>query len=148
LQILKANPKRLAFFVPCFMKWIIANSFNDYFKANIALTKLQNEGIEAMLKDENTVTIDPMLGNAIGGIKLMVKETDVEEVVSIFKKWKEESNELAKCPKCKSSNLEWITKQTPQNFLFAIFSAITANYALADTHYKCNDCNHKFDATY
>jgi uncharacterized protein with PIN domain len=129
------------------MKLIIANSFNDYFKANIALTKLQSEGIEAMLKDENTVTIDPMLGNAIGGIKLMVKEEDIEKVLAIFKRWKEEANEVSKCPKCNSSDLEWITKQTPQNILMAIVSALTASYALADTHYQCNNCKHKFDAT-
>jgi Putative prokaryotic signal transducing protein len=66
------------------MKWIIANSYNDYFKANIALTKLQTEGIETMLKDENTVTLDPMLGNAIGGIKLMIKEEDIEKVLAIL----------------------------------------------------------------
>jgi DNA-directed RNA polymerase subunit M/transcription elongation factor TFIIS len=130
------------------MKWIIANSYNDYFKANIALTKLQNEGIETMLKDENTVTIDPMLGNAIGGIKLMIKETDADAVFTIFKKWKEEANEITKCPKCKSSQIEWVTKQVPQNFFMAIFSALTLGYALSDTHYKCNNCKHKFDATF
>ncbi len=32
----------------------------------------EEEGINCWLKDENTVTIDPILTNAIGGIKLMV----------------------------------------------------------------------------
>ena len=30
------------------------------------------DGIRCWLKDENTVTIDPILTNAIGGIKVMV----------------------------------------------------------------------------
>ena len=32
------------------------------------LTRLQSEGVECYLEDENTVTIDPMLSGAIGGI--------------------------------------------------------------------------------
>jgi DNA-directed RNA polymerase subunit M/transcription elongation factor TFIIS len=127
------------------MKWIVAQSYNDYFKANIALTKLQNEGIDALLKDENTVTIDPMLGNAIGGIKLMILEKDTDEVIAIFKSWDEEAKALAKCPKCGNNDLDLVTTQTPENFIMAIFTAITANYALADTHFKCNRCKHKFN---
>jgi hypothetical protein len=127
------------------MKWIIANSYNDYFKANIALTKLQNEGIEAMLKDENSVTLNPILGNAIGGIKLMIQEKDAIQVKEIFQSWIEAGRELSKCPKCFSSDLDLITKQTPSNFFMAIASALFANYALADTHYKCQKCGHQFD---
>ncbi len=127
------------------MKWIVAKSYNDYFKANIALTKLQNEGIETFLKDENTVSIDPMLGNAIGGIKLMILEADTDKVIEIFKTWEEEAKALAKCPKCGSSNLDLVTRQTPENFVMAFFTTITASYALADTHYQCNACKHKFD---
>ncbi len=130
------------------MKWIKANSYNDYFKANIALTKLQNEGIEAMLADENSVTINPMLGNVIGGIKLMIKEEDIELVNTIFQRWKEEANEVSKCPNCKSSDLELVTKQTSQNIFLAIVSAVTINYALADTHYQCNNCKKKFNSTF
>jgi DNA-directed RNA polymerase subunit RPC12/RpoP len=127
------------------MKWIVANSYNDYFKANIALTKLQNEGIEAMLKDENTVTIDPMLGNAVGGIKLMILEADTDKVIEIFKNWNEEAKAQSQCPKCGSNDLDFVTRKTTENFIMAIFTAITANYALADTHYQCKKCKHKFD---
>ena len=58
------------------MKLVTLRSFDNYFTANITLTKLHADGIECYLKDENTVTIDPMLSNAIGGIKLVVKNED------------------------------------------------------------------------
>ncbi len=40
--------------------------------------KFQSEGIEYFLKDQKTVAIDPLVSNAIGGIKLQVKAEDEE----------------------------------------------------------------------
>ncbi|MEM9024159.1 MAG: hypothetical protein AAGB22_10480, partial [Bacteroidota bacterium] len=47
--------------------------------------RLDDAGIAYHLKDEHTVAIDPMISNAIGGIKLMVAEQDVPEVVALLK---------------------------------------------------------------
>ena len=59
------------------------------FEANIILGRMQNEGINCWLKDENTATITPFLSNAIGGIKLMVTESQAErasELLTLFNK--------------------------------------------------------------
>ena len=56
------------------MDLVILKTFDSYFLANITLTKLHAAGIECYLQDEFTVTIDPILSNAIGGIKLVVKK--------------------------------------------------------------------------
>ena len=37
--------------------------------------KLESEGIEVFLQDENTINTDPLLSNAIGGVKLLVRKT-------------------------------------------------------------------------
>ncbi len=58
------------------MNMVTLRTFDNYFLANITLTRLQNAGINCFLKDEHTVTMDPILSNAIGGIKLVVKEED------------------------------------------------------------------------
>ena len=54
------------------MEFILLNSYGNYVEAHIAKGVLEEEGIVCWLKDENTVTIDPILTNAVGGIKLMV----------------------------------------------------------------------------
>ena len=61
----------------------IVKTFDNYFNANIILTKLQAAGIECYLQDEFTVTIDPILSNAIGGIKLVVKKEDGAETLRL-----------------------------------------------------------------
>ncbi len=66
------------------MKFLLLCSFDNYIPAHIALGKLQEEYINCYLQDENSVTIDPFLSNAIGGIKLMVVETQIERAREIL----------------------------------------------------------------
>ncbi|HEV7781971.1 MAG TPA: hypothetical protein VGO58_11940 [Chitinophagaceae bacterium] len=56
------------------MRSVVLNSYSNYIEAHIAKGTLEEEGISSWLKDENTLTIDPILTNAVGGIKLMVIE--------------------------------------------------------------------------
>jgi hypothetical protein len=46
---------------------------------------LESEGIEVFLKDENTVQAYNFLSNAVGGVKLQVRESDVFEAIQIMK---------------------------------------------------------------
>ena len=46
---------------------------------------LEAEGIYCFLKDENSVIMMPYLADAIGGVKLQVREEDVVQAVEILK---------------------------------------------------------------
>jgi hypothetical protein len=59
-------------------------SFDNYISAHIALGKLQERYINCHLLDEHTVTIDPILTYAIGGIKLMVVRSQAERAIEIL----------------------------------------------------------------
>lgn len=39
--------------------------------------KLESEGIEVFLQNENTINTDPLLSTALGGVKLFVNSEDV-----------------------------------------------------------------------
>lgn len=58
------------------MEFIPIKTFDNYIPANLLLSKMLDQDIHCYLKDEFTVTIDPILANAIGGIKLCVADTD------------------------------------------------------------------------
>ena len=47
--------------------------------------RLESEGITCFVKDELTVQVNPFYSNAIGGVKLQVLESDLEQVVEILK---------------------------------------------------------------
>ena len=71
------------------MKFVLLCSFDNYIPAHIALGRLKDEFINCYLQDEYSVTIDPFLSNAIGGIKLMVVETQLERAAEILNSLKE-----------------------------------------------------------
>jgi hypothetical protein len=66
------------------MEFVILQTFDNYISAHIALGRLKEEYINCHLQDEYSVTIDPFLSNAIGGIKLMVVEIQAERAMSIL----------------------------------------------------------------
>jgi hypothetical protein len=66
------------------MKFVLLCSFDNYIPAHIAFGRLKEEFINCYLQDEYSVTIDPFLSNAIGGIKLMVAETQIDRAREIL----------------------------------------------------------------
>lgn len=123
------------------MDLVTIRTFDNYFLANITLTKLHSAGVECYLKDEYTVTIDPILSNAIGGIKLVVKKEDEATTIQLLKEYDAEYMKSASCPKCGSNNFTYITKPGATNYLTAIFTWIFSSYAVApDYVYQCGQC--------
>jgi hypothetical protein len=59
-------------------------SFDNYITANITLGMLQEAGINCHLKDEYTITIDPLLSPMLGGIKIMVFEPQAQRAVELL----------------------------------------------------------------
>jgi hypothetical protein len=66
------------------MNFIILRSYDNYIPAHIAMGRLKEEFINCFLQDEYTVTIDPLLSNAVGGIKLMVADSQAERADKIL----------------------------------------------------------------
>lgn len=129
------------------MKFIPIQSYNNYIDANIIMGRLEQEGIHCWLKDENTVTIDPILTNAVGGIKLMVPEIQLERAFELLKQFRSEIEATLKCPRCGSANVEFVT--TPRkasNWFGVIIGFLFTSFALSgDKVYHCFDCGQEFD---
>lgn len=47
--------------------------------------KLESEGIDCFVQDELTAQVNPLYSNAIGGVKLKVRESDAERAIEILK---------------------------------------------------------------
>lgn len=126
------------------MELVTVKTFDNYFSANITLTKLHAEGVECYLKDEYTVTIDPILTNAVGGIKLVVKKEDEEMVRQLLAEYDKEYMKAATCPLCGSHSFVYITRAGATNFLTAIFTWLFSSYAVAPEYvYHCEKCGYE-----
>ncbi len=121
-------------------------TFDSYITANIWLGKLQDAGIRCYLKDEYTVTIDPILSNAIGGIKLCVDIEQLEQAKELILAFEHQSRIKLQCPKCKSLNVEYISKPGAKNWIGAVASWLLGNYAVsAKQVYHCFNCGEEFE---
>lgn len=74
------------------MAFVCIRRYDTYVPAHIALGKLLLAGINAHLQDEHTVTIDPLLNLAVGGIKLFVLNEEVEIAEKILNENPETEN--------------------------------------------------------
>ena len=126
------------------MDIVVVKSFDNYFTANIYLAKLQGSGIECYLKDEYTVTIDPLLTNAIGGIKLVVKREDAEKALQLIQQSDEEYLRSIKCPRCGASDFTYVAKPNVGNIITRVLAWMFASKAIApDYVYKCGNCGYE-----
>jgi DNA-directed RNA polymerase subunit RPC12/RpoP len=126
------------------MEVVTIRTFDNYFLANILLTKLRDAGIECYLKDEYTVTIDPLLSNAIGGIKLIVRKQDENESRKLLQIFDNDYKNKVTCPRCGSHDMLLVPKQSTKNFVTALASWLFSAYAVsAENVYKCSDCGYE-----
>jgi len=128
------------------MKFVPILYFDNYVPAHIAMGRLKEEGIECWLKDENLVTIDPILTNAVGGIKLMVDEENAKQAFELLSDLKSEYHAKSPCPQCGSTNIELVsTPRKAVNLVSVLVGFFFTNYAITKTDvFHCFNCGHEY----
>jgi DNA-directed RNA polymerase subunit RPC12/RpoP len=129
------------------MDFVPVAVYYNYIDANIVLGRLQEDGIDCWLKDDNIVTIDPILTNAVGGIKLMVPAGDAMKALQILRDINKEIKAKLSCPKCSSHNVEYVsTPRKVSNWISVLTFGLFASYAPAvQKVYHCFDCGNEFE---
>lgn len=128
------------------MEFVLLNTYSNYVEAHIAKGVLEEQEITCWLKDENTVTIDPILTNAVGGIKLMVEKGKATQAREILLQLRNEQKATLSCPQCGSHNVELVsTPRKISNWLSTVVSFFTIKAAIpVDKVNHCFDCGHEF----
>ena len=66
-------------------KFITVLTFTFPYEVAIVRGRLESEGITCFVQDELTAQVHPFYSNAIGGVKLQVKENDLKPAIEILK---------------------------------------------------------------
>jgi hypothetical protein len=107
-------------------------------EAQVTKTKLDAEGLQTMLMDEKTIDSDPLISQAIGGVKLLVHNDDLKEARRIYNRIRtyatDENDQLFVCPNC-SSNKVLIAPLQRKNVFYMLFPFFEK------TRKQCNVCN-------
>ena len=106
-------------------------------EAHVTKSKLDSEGFKTMLMDEKTIDSDPLISNAIGGVKLLVHQNDFEKALKIYNEirtyQKDKNGNDIFCPNCKSSKV-LIAPIQRKNVFYMLFPFFEK------TRHICNDC--------
>ena len=124
----------------------VVGIFSQPTEAYLARVRLASEGIESSLIDENIVTVNPLYANAVGGVKLVVREEDAQAARQIIETLESESRSryqtnLLQCPNCKSED---VGKNTVGGTAIILLTILTLGLAwlLFYRRHKCNSCGH------
>lgn len=128
------------------MEYVQLRSFDNYIEANIVLNMLRHENINCYLKDENIITIDPLLSPALGGMKLMVHHTHAERAWDLMDKAEKQYLKDIPCPVCKAHALKVIsvTKQHKCKLSALINMLLKGQPVEVRKMYQCSACGYDF----
>lgn len=127
----------------------IAN-FQYSSEAQIIKGRLEAEGIDVFLQDHLTIDTDPLISNAIGGVKLKVLTKDKKKALSIIEEISkyalDEKGDAILCSNCNSSNVALYSTIKDFKSLMAFLIGFLFGSLPFHTRYKyrCEDCNTEF----
>ena len=120
-------------------------------EAQIIKGRLEAEGIQVFLTDNLTIDTDPLVSNAIGGVKLKVLSRQAMEAQYILEKINkysldDEGNTIY-CPNCNGSQIQlFSTIKDIKSFFSFVFGVLIGTLPLYAKHkYRCDNCNIEFD---
>jgi len=120
-------------------------------EAQIIKGRLEADGIQVYLSDNLTIDTDPLISNAIGGVKLKVLTIQSEEAENILKSIQkysiDDEGQMIECPKCNSKSVAlFSTIKDIKSFFAFLFGFLFGSLPLHTKYkYKCESCNIEFD---
>jgi hypothetical protein len=119
-------------------------------EAHLFRSRLEADGIDAFVADENMANIQLYLSPVLGGLRVQVHESDAETAREILRDLERAESEEERtatedtpiCPACQSSNLTRRPKYWPFMAFAVLFCGIGG--PLARGTWTCQDCGEKW----
>ncbi len=107
--------------------------------AHLLRLRLEAAGIEVFIQDENTVQVDWLLSDAIGGVRVQVADKDVEAATEIL--YADPAPVPADrpiCPFCSST--QTAPDETPRRITFLTILLLGIPLLYPQHRWKCSSC--------
>lgn len=115
-------------------------------EADIVSARLESEGISSFVADAHTVTANWSLSNAIGGVRLQVRESEAAEAKRILSLAEPNIQAAAsseeRCPKCNSANTQYERFYLRPFFVLWLLAGFTLPFL--KRKWSCKTCGHQW----
>ena len=127
--------------------------YRDLPEALIAHSKLDAEGFDCFLADDNIVRLNWFISNAVGGVRLRVREDDcasalevlAQEIpVSFTAEEVGEEYQQPACPKC--SSLDVVFETMNRGIALVALWLFSFPVPIPRRSWKCQDCRNRWQA--
>lgn len=131
-------------------KPVIVGRYRDLAMATVAKSMLDSAGIESFFVDDNVIRMDWFYSNAVGGIKLLVRDEDAAEARELLEGQAPEKFEVEgigeyeqpKCPNCGSLDVSYeeLDRKIAHTGLL-----ISIPIPAVKRGWNCHACGHSWD---
>ncbi len=130
--------------------FITIATFQYSSEAQIIKGRLEADGIEVFMTDNYTIDTDPLVSNAIGGVKLKVyakDEVKAREILKLISEYSlDDEGTPLECPNCQSTKIHYMINITDVKSLFSFIVGAIFGVLPFYTKYdhRCEACKHTF----
>jgi hypothetical protein len=127
--------------------------YDSSIQAHIVKAHLEGNEIVCFVFDEHMIDMNPLYSNAIGGVKIKVREKNVEEAKALIKAlndtpYTDEQDEVIACPSCQSTS--YYTHFNSMRNLGSILAFVVSLLIVVFPVYRkqvlrCKDCDTEFE---
>ena len=128
----------------------IVATFTYVMDAELARTKLESEDIYAVLRDKHLVYMQWFYSHAVGGVKLLVRQADLERARAILGEQQPPPSHdttstpaWGRCPKCDSTDVSYSRRPTEALALLTIL-LVTMPLFFWKKRLQCSNCEHRW----
>ena len=130
-------------------QFVILRRYRDLPEAVVVKSMLDSDGIECCLTDENLIRMDWFWSGLLGGVKLWVRQQDIDEARSVLDQSPPEGFNVEgvgefqqpHCPKCKSVDISFKELNKPVAFVSAYLGL---PIPLKRRGWKCHSCGNSW----
>jgi hypothetical protein len=131
---------------------VLLRKFRDLPDALLAKSLLDAEKIDCFLADENTIRMDWLWSNLLGGFKLWVKQEDAQQALALLDQAIVEQFDLEgvgefkqpHCPNCQSLDI-WLESFDKRGAAAGLLVGLPV--AIATNRWHCQACGHQWSKT-
>ncbi|MEO5777918.1 MAG: DUF2007 domain-containing protein [Flavobacterium sp.] len=130
-------------------KFTLLRRFQYSSEAIIYQGKLESQGIDVFLRDNNIVDSNPLYSNAVGGVKMFVKTEDFDKAneilgdVSLYSV--DDENQPLKCPECGAEQVDMEQSIDGVRSFFRVLFLGAFALLFSKYKHKCQNCKFEFE---
>lgn len=130
-------------------KIVTLNSYYDLMEAEIVRARLEANGVQCFIADDNVLNSNPIYNLAMGGVRINVFEHDLETCREILNEEPilNEDEALIACPVCASTNVFYGPAPIKRNWFYVMVSLLVggAYPPYLNRNWICKDCGQNFE---